>query len=129
MLHAGLAFGAFHRYIYKPFKAGSFSGASLTKHKAAVVKAGLAGLFGYHELKLALNDAKSSPLLSKLLTPITALQAKLHELGTKLKGGHVDPAAITSANTDIAGVSGAAAGAGQHISESVPSGAQLLRGQ
>jgi hypothetical protein len=23
VLHAGLAFGAFHRYIYKPFKAGA----------------------------------------------------------------------------------------------------------
>lgn len=56
VLHAGLAFGAFHRYIYKPFKAGDFSGGIL-KHKLTLVKAGLAGLFAYHELKLALKDA------------------------------------------------------------------------
>jgi len=42
VLHAGLALGAFHRYIYKPFKAGPFTSGSLFKHKLAVVKAGLA---------------------------------------------------------------------------------------
>ena len=32
VLHAGLAFGAFHHWIYKPFKAGAFSG-GLFKHR------------------------------------------------------------------------------------------------
>jgi hypothetical protein len=25
VLHAGLAFGAFHRYLYKPYQAGTFN--------------------------------------------------------------------------------------------------------
>ncbi len=61
VLHAGLAFGAFHHFIYKPFKAGGLHGFGL-------IKAGLAGLFAYHEIKLALLDAQSSPLLSRLLS-------------------------------------------------------------
>lgn len=125
VLHAGLAFGAVHRWIYKPFKAGSFTGGNLTKNKAAVVKAGLAGLFAYHELKLAGTDAKSIPILAK---PIAALQTKLHSLGTSLKGGKVDPSAIESSNTDITSLKSAASAAGYPISESVPSAAQLASG-
>jgi hypothetical protein len=71
VLHAGLAFGAFHRYIYKPFKAGELHGFS---HKLTIIKAGLAGLFAYHELKLAIKDAQASPILSKLVAPVTCLQ-------------------------------------------------------
>ena len=66
VLHAGLAFGAFHRYIYKPFRNGGFT--PPLSHKAAIVKAGIAALFVYHELKIALVDARSSPLLAKLAT-------------------------------------------------------------
>jgi hypothetical protein len=54
LLHAGLAFGAFHHFIYKPFKAGQLTGGGLFSHKLTKVEAGLAGLFAYHEVKLAL---------------------------------------------------------------------------
>src|SRR5579871_5950614 len=47
VLHAGLAFGAFHRYIYKPFKAGSFTGPDKVK---TIAKAAIAAAFVYHEL-------------------------------------------------------------------------------
>ncbi|MGI8430541.1 MAG: hypothetical protein ACR2OB_14845 [Solirubrobacteraceae bacterium] len=43
-----MAFGAFHRYIYKPFKTGMFSG-SLLHHKLAAMKGALAAAFAYHE--------------------------------------------------------------------------------
>ena len=56
MLHAGLAFGAFHRWIYKPAKAGDLS--HPLEHKLTTVKAALAAAFVYHELKLALADAQ-----------------------------------------------------------------------
>ncbi len=128
VLHAGLAFGAFHRYIYKPFKAGSFTGASLLKHKAAIVKAGLAGLFAYHELKLALADAKASPILSKLLTPVDALAAKLSTLGSRLKGGHIDGSSITSANADVTNLAAQAHQSGASISDHVLSAGQLAAG-
>src|SRR5690242_16468136 len=53
-LHAGLAFGAFHRYIYKPLKEGKFSG-GLFHHKLATLKAALAAAFAYHEIRIALE--------------------------------------------------------------------------
>ena len=57
VLHAGLAFGAFHRWIYKPAKAGDLS--HPLEHKLTTVKAALAAAFVYHELKLALADAQA----------------------------------------------------------------------
>ncbi len=128
LLHAGLAFGAFHHFIYKPFKAGQLTGGGLFAHKLTKVEAGLAGLFAYHEVKLALVDAKSSPLLSRLLSPLTALTDKLKALGTQLKGGTVDSGAIEGANTQV-GLAGAASqAAGAAVTESTPSAAQLAGG-
>jgi hypothetical protein len=102
VLHAGLAFGAFHRYIYKPFRNGGFT--PPLSHKAAIVKAGLAALFVYHELKIALVDARSSPLLSKLVSPLTALQNKLNALHQSLRGGHLDSTSITGANRSVSSI-------------------------
>ena len=52
VLHSGLAFGAFHRYIYKPFKEGKFRSGAPGRRRT-FVKAGLAGAFAYHELRVA----------------------------------------------------------------------------
>ena len=127
VLHAGLAFGAFHRWIYKPLKNGTFSGGIL-KHKLALAKAGLAGLFAYHELKLAIQDARSSPKLQKLVSPINALGDKLRSIGDSAKSGNADPAAITSANNDVTGLSGLANQAGVSIPPQVPSASALAAG-
>jgi hypothetical protein len=128
LLHAGLAFGAFHHFIYKPYKAGNLTGGGLFSHKLNLVKAGLAGLFAYHEVKLALVDAKSSPLLTKLLSPLTALASELQSLGTKLKGGTIDGAAIEGANSRVAVTSAASQAAGATVSETTPSASQLAGG-
>ena len=128
VLHAGLAFGAFHRWIYKPFKAGSFTGGNLSKNKVAVVKAGLAGLFAYHELKIAAKDAQASPTLSKLLAPVNALADKLKAAGSSVKSGKPDASSIASANDDITSVSSLAQQSGASIKEQIPSAAQLASG-
>jgi hypothetical protein len=116
VLHAGLAFGAFHRYIYKPYKEGKFS-RGLLHHKLATLKAGLAAAFAYHEVRLALQDARSSKLLSKALAPLLALQTKLSGLTSSLKHGNVNNSAITSANADAGATSKAGAQAGQPVSD------------
>jgi hypothetical protein len=116
VLHAGLAFGAFHRYIYKPYKEGKFSG-GLFHHKLATLKAGLAAAFAYHEVRLALQDARSSKILSKALAPLLALQTKLGGLTSSLKHGNVDSSAITSANADAGATSKAGAQAGQPVTD------------
>jgi len=127
VLHASLALGAFHHYIYEPFKAGAFTH-GLLKHKIALAKAALAGLFAYHELKLALADAKASPVLSRLLVPFQALGAKLTALAGRLKGGHVEAGALGSADSDAEGLVRQAKQSGLSIGERIPGASQLAGG-
>jgi hypothetical protein len=115
VLHAGLAFGAFHRYIYKPFRGGGFT--PPLQHKSAIVKAGVAALFVYHEVKIALVDARSSPLLSKLVTPLTALQSKLTGLYHSLTAGHLDSGAIDTVNSSVSSIRSQSAHSGATIRE------------
>jgi hypothetical protein len=115
LLHAGLAFGAFHRYIYKPFKQGTFS--HPLRHKLALIKAAAATAFVVHEVRLASEDAKASALLRKLLSPLTALAASVGGLASGLKGGHPDAAALGSANSQVEAIKGAAASQGIPVKE------------
>ena len=115
VLHVGLAFGAFHRYLYKPLRAGVF-GKPLS-HKAALVKAALASAFIVHELKIAKTDAQSSPILTKLVSPLTALHDKVSAMVAGLKAGHYDPAQINSAKSDVASIGSQAGAAGAPIKD------------
>jgi hypothetical protein len=118
VLHAGLAFGAFHRWIYKPAKAGDLS--HPLEHKLTTVKAALAAAFVYHELKLALADAQASPTLSKLVAPITDLQNKLHDLAGSVKSGGASPADVEGLDSTVSSIKSQAAAAGQPITEQTP---------
>lgn len=121
LLHAGIAFGAFHRYILKPYKAGTFKkGAS--GRKTAFVKAGAAGLFAYHELKVARKDALASDTLRPLVDKLDSAGAKLKDLASSLKGGALNPAALLGAGGGIAGIVGAAKGLGVNIKDHTPPG-------
>jgi hypothetical protein len=115
LLHAGLAAGAFHRYIYKPLKSGAFKrGAS--GQKKALVKAAAAALFTYHELKVARTDAMSSDLLRrKLVRPVDGFLAKLKTLPASLKGGSLG--GLGGAVSAFDGLKGAAGGAGLNLKE------------
>ncbi|HWC87290.1 MAG TPA: hypothetical protein VG388_12190 [Solirubrobacteraceae bacterium] len=118
-LHAGLAFGTFHHFIYAPFKAGDFS--HPFSHKLTVLKALAAGLFVKHEVSLALTDARASKLLSHVVAPITALGAGLAAIRGSIAGHHPNAHAITSANTDVAAAEFNSSSAGQPIKEMVGS--------
>ena len=118
VLHAALAFGAFHRWIYKPAKAGTLR--HPFQHPLTAAKAALAGAFVYHELKLALAAAQASPTLSKLVAPITALQDKFRTLAANVKSGGTSPADVTDLNNSISSIKDQAASAGQAITEQVP---------
>jgi hypothetical protein len=115
LLHAGLAFGAFHRYIYKPFRAGAFS--HPLQHKLALVKAAAAALFVVHELRKASEDAQSSALLRKLFSPLTALGATVAGLTAGLRAGHADAATLGSANGAIESIEHGASAAGASVKE------------
>ena len=118
VLHAGLAFGAFHRWIYKPAKAGEL--AHPFQHPLTAAKAALAAAFVYHELKLALADGQSDPTLSKLVAPITALQNKLHGLSGSVKSGGVSDTDVSGLDSTISSIKGQASGSGAPITEQAP---------
>ncbi len=126
VFHAGLAFGAFHHFIYGPFRAGDFR--HPLSHKTKVVEAALAGTFVYHELKLAANDVKSSRVLSKLFAPITIAAAKIRGIGTSIKGGNASTSEIDGANSSLASIKSTAASNGQPITDQVPTAKQLAAG-
>ncbi|WP_193318860.1 hypothetical protein [Nonomuraea phyllanthi] len=91
-LHAGLALGAFHRYIYKPLRSGGFrEGAE--KRKRTFAKAAVAGLFALHELKVAKNFAEANPTLCK---GVAAVSNSFSALTGKLKGGNATPADLNA---------------------------------
>ena len=117
LLHSGLAFGAFHRYIYKPFREGKFrSGAD--GRRTALVKAALAGAFASHELKVARDDALASDTLRRhLVRPMDALLARLKSLAGSLKGGSFDPGAIAGAAGALSTLSSVASGNGVEIKD------------
>jgi hypothetical protein len=119
VLHAGLAFGAFHRWIYKPLKAGTLQH-PLT-HKLTAIKAVLAGAFVVHEVRLALAAAKADPTLSKLVAPITGLEQKLSAAVSGIKSGNVDAASLEGVQSLIGSVKDKASSAGQSITEQTPS--------
>lgn len=120
VLHAGLAFGAFHRYVYKPFKAGTFEKGAKGRIRASL-KAGLAGAFIYHELKLALNAAQADPKLSKLAAPITALQNRMKKTAAGVKSGQTTPQDIEGANTDLEKLRTDSSAAGAQVQDQEPS--------
>src|SRR5688572_18801113 len=69
VLHAGLAAGAFKRYILDPYQEGRFK-AGAEKRKRTFVKAAIAGAFAVHEFKSARRAAESSDVLRRnVVTP------------------------------------------------------------
>lgn len=116
LLHAGLAFGAFHRYILKPYEAGSFaSGAS--GRTRALIKAGAAGLFDVHEVKLAAQDASSDPTLCHLAAPFDALATGLTAIAAKFRSGGFNPSDLTLLSGSVDSLQQQAAGLGVKIKD------------
>lgn len=119
VLHAGLAFGAFHHFIYKPFRAGRFSSRAPGR-TGSFVKAGAAALFVAHELKIARKDAQASPALRKLFSPLTALSSRFSGIGPKLKGGSANPGELNGLNGAVEGLRSQSSGAGAKVRDIVP---------
>jgi hypothetical protein len=120
VLHVGLAFGAFHRYIYGPYEAGAFKSGASGRTKA-LVKAAAAALYAVHELKAAREDALSDEHLRPLAEKVEGLLAHLGTLGGALKGGSFDAAAVSSAAGEVSSLGAASSGAGAVIKELAPS--------
>jgi hypothetical protein len=100
VLHAGLALGAFHRYIYKPYRAGSFKQGAPGRKKA-LAKAGASALFAYHELKVAARDARcDGKTLRRLASPLSSALSTLSSLRSSLGAGDLGAIGAASAALD-----------------------------
>ncbi|MGH3631446.1 MAG: hypothetical protein ACRDRL_28905 [Sciscionella sp.] len=122
VLHAGLAFGAFHHFVYAPYRSGRLHGV------AALAKAGLAGLFTVHELKLAKADAESSPTLCHLAAPFDKASAAISSSISQLKSGTASSREIEGLNQDVDLVQRGAHDAGVPAPDQIPSDSQLATG-
>lgn len=116
VLHAGLAFGAFHRYLYKPYRAGTFTTGTKTHRVLTFTKAGAAALFVKREVRLASEDVKGNPTLCKAIAaPLASLGDNISGAVTKLKGG--DASGLSSDNGLVSQVEKSATGGGAPITE------------
>ena len=116
VLHVGLAAGTFHRYLYKPFKAGSFHKGA-TGRITALIKAGATALFDEHEIRLAIADVKASPALCKvLIAPLAEVADKFAALKSKVTGG--DTTGLEPVNSNLSSISSTSAAGGAPITES-----------
>jgi hypothetical protein len=110
--NAGLAAGAFKRYIYDPYRKGSFkSGAQ--GQKRAIVKAAAAGLFSLDQLRRAKANVQADPGLCKALSaPLQHLSGVMKTAVDKLRRGEVDPTSIGAASGALEQTRSTAGGAG-----------------
>ena len=116
LLHAGIAAGAFYRYIYDPWRAGVFKKGAPGRTKA-LAKAAASGVVVVHELKIAARDAKcDGPALKALARPMAAAIAAAGALTTltSLTGGL---GSIGTAGTKFDDLKRAAAAAGASIKQ------------
>ena len=116
---AGLAFGAFNRWIWKPYQDGAFkSGAD--GRTEALVKAAAAGAFAVNRLNAARKLVNADPTLCKVLkAPMDALWSGLSALTAKLKSGEFGD--IGSVQSSLEELKSKASEAGVKISDKVAS--------
>jgi hypothetical protein len=113
--HAALGFGAFHRYIYKPYRAGTFRSGAHGRLEA-FIKAALAALFIKREIRLAGAAAQNSPALCKLvLSPLRTVSETVQAAVEKLKGG--DASGIGSVQNAISQAESGSSSQGASIAE------------
>jgi hypothetical protein len=116
VLHVGLAAGTFHRYIYKPFRAGSFRAGAHGRLRA-LLKASATALFDEHEVRKAIQDVKASPALCKILiAPLSALDSKFLAIKSNIVSG--DTSGLDDANSSLASIASHSAQGGAPITES-----------
>jgi len=93
----GLTYGAFQRYLYKPYRAGAFQKGANGRTKA-LIKAGLATAAIVKLLSNASKNAAADPTLCKYVPNINNIKSSLSNLVGKVKNG-------TASTNDIDGTS------------------------
>lgn len=95
-----LTYGAFHRYLYKPYKAGAFHKGAHGRIKA-IIKAGLATAAIVKLLSNAEQNAAADPTLCKFVPNMGSIKASLTSLAAKIKGGTATASDADSTNSQF----------------------------
>ena len=86
----GLTYGAFQRYLYKPYKAGAFQKGANGRTKA-LIKAGLATAAIVKLLSNASKNAAADPTMCKYVPNINNIKSCISSLAGKVKDGSASP--------------------------------------
>ena len=93
-----LTYGAFHRYLYKPYQAGTFHKGAHGRTKA-IIKAGLATAAIIKLLSNAEKNAAADPTLCKFVPSMGNIKASLSNLAAKIRGGTATSSDANSTNS------------------------------
>jgi len=121
LVHMGAALYVFHHFVYARYKSGGFaSGAS--GRTGNFVKAALALVFTYHELKVSYDIANksSSGVLHAVVSPLNALLGKVSNVHDQLKGNKLDASAMDDLNSSTSSLTSTAKSSGLAINEVAP---------
>ena len=111
----GLTAGTFHRYIYKPYKAGAFDKGAKGR-TLALIKAGATAAADVKLLHNATKNVQANPTLcATLAKPIGQLANQLSALSSEVTSGNL--AGITSVEPLVSGLMSAATSAGIPVKE------------
>ncbi len=94
----GISAGAFHRYIYKPIKSGSFTSATKTGKVVTLVKGAVAAGAIAHFLGTAIDNARSDATLCKYVPNMSQIKDKLTAMGSQLRGGNTSQVDSTNSS-------------------------------
>lgn len=109
VLHSGAAFGAFHQWIWTPYRAGTFKKGSPGR-VTAFLKGGASALFVKREIRLAVGDVKANPALCKVLAqPLARVGDQVQAAFAQLRGG--DISGVTDVQKSISAIESQAKGA------------------
>ncbi|NYJ74344.1 hypothetical protein [Allobranchiibius huperziae] len=98
----GLTVGTFHRWIWKPYKAGTFHKGSHGRIRAVVKGAAVAGL-DLHLMNNAKKNVEANPTLCKdLAAPIQSAVTSLTNLEGKITSG--DYGSLTTLESTLSGI-------------------------
>ena len=109
----GVAFFAFHHWVYKPYKEGGFSAGAPHRTKA-LIKGGAALLFTLNRLKAAnkiVHNTKD-PSLQKLGGMLDGLSSSFSSVGQRLKAGQFKPEDVSNIDSTVTGITSSASSAG-----------------
>lgn len=94
----GLTYGLFHRYLYKPYKAGTFHKGASGRTKA-IIKAALASAAIIKLLDNAVKNAAADPTLCKYVPNMANIKSSLSNLTGKIKDGTATGSDVDSASS------------------------------